>query len=244
MRDDDFREHTQGEFRGDFTRDTFYPLRRFARVFMQQGRVHLDADWNEQVSILLHYLQNLARDLGSEHWGPTTDAGFEIQPSGQNDFTISAGHYYVQGLLCEAEKDPPATYATQPIYFPLPESETRGVLAKNGGQFLVYLDVWERHLTYIEDDLIREVALGGSDTATRAKIVWQVKVLKRSTEGTEGAAQLKNDYQAFRIVIKDEIKPGSGELRAGARKQDKDTNEPCLTSPEARIAARKTSFIG
>ncbi len=80
MLDNDLREHTQGEFRGDFTRDTFYPLRRFARVFMQQGRVQLDADWNEQVSILLHYLRSLARDLGSEHWGPTTDAGFEIQP--------------------------------------------------------------------------------------------------------------------------------------------------------------------
>ena len=59
MRDDDFREHTQGESRGDFTRDTFYPLRRFARVFMQQGRVQLDADWNEQVSILFALLAEL-----------------------------------------------------------------------------------------------------------------------------------------------------------------------------------------
>ena len=62
----------------------------------------------------LHYLRSLARDLGSEHWGPTTDAGFEIQPSGQNDFKISAGHYYVQGLLCENEQ--PLAYADQPDY--------------------------------------------------------------------------------------------------------------------------------
>ena len=38
----------QGEYRGDFTRDTFNPLKHFSRVLMQQGRVQLDADWNEQ----------------------------------------------------------------------------------------------------------------------------------------------------------------------------------------------------
>jgi hypothetical protein len=37
----------QGEYRGDFTRDTFNPLKNFSRVLMQQGRVQLDADWNE-----------------------------------------------------------------------------------------------------------------------------------------------------------------------------------------------------
>jgi hypothetical protein len=44
--------------------------------------------------------------------------------------------------------------------------------------YLIYLDVWERHITYLEDERfpsIREVALGGMDSATRAKIVWQVK---------------------------------------------------------------------
>jgi hypothetical protein len=44
------------------------------------------------------------------------------------------------------------------------------------GNYLVYLDVWDRHVTAVEDPSIREVALGGSDTATRAQTVWQVKV--------------------------------------------------------------------
>ena len=232
MRDDDLREHTQGEFRGDFTRDTFYPLRHFARVLMQQGRVQLDADWNEQVAIFLHYLRNLAQDLGGEHWGPagTTPqgqerAGFRITASGQNNFTIGAGHYYVQGLLCENEENKqPLTYFSQP-YYPFKEKTL------SDGTYLVYLDVWERHLTYIEDDLIREVALGGADTATRAQIVWQVKLLKgKDVENNP----LKQNYEALLGVINDEIKPGSGELRARARTQGKDTNEPCLASPEAR----------
>ena len=45
------------------------------------------------------------------------------------------------------------------------------------GKYLVYLDVWERHITALDDPGIRESALGGPDTATRLKIIWQVKIL-------------------------------------------------------------------
>jgi hypothetical protein len=38
--------------------------------------------------------------------------------------------------------------------------------------------VWERHITTVEDDSIREKALGGPDTATRTKVVWQVKLME------------------------------------------------------------------
>jgi hypothetical protein len=50
-------------------------------------------------------------------------------------------------------------------------------LPTNPGRYLVYLDVWERHLTMLDDPAIREYALGGPDTATRIKIIWQVKIL-------------------------------------------------------------------
>ena len=41
----------------------------------------------------------------------------------------------------------------------------------------VYLDVWERHITAIEDPDIRESALGGPDTTTRTKTICQVRLL-------------------------------------------------------------------
>jgi hypothetical protein len=63
---------------GDFTRMTFDPARNYSRVLMQQGRVTLDADWNEQTSILLHYLRTLTRDVFGPHAGPADDLGFEI----------------------------------------------------------------------------------------------------------------------------------------------------------------------
>ena len=39
--------------KADLTRDTFHPLKHYARVLTQQGRVQLDADMNEQAAILL-----------------------------------------------------------------------------------------------------------------------------------------------------------------------------------------------
>ena len=42
--------------KADLTRDTFHPLKHFARVLTQQGRVQLDADMNEQAAILLRLL--------------------------------------------------------------------------------------------------------------------------------------------------------------------------------------------
>ena len=58
----------QGEYRGDFTRDTFWRANHFCQVLMQQGRVQLDADWNEQSAILLHFLRSLARDVIGLPW--------------------------------------------------------------------------------------------------------------------------------------------------------------------------------
>ena len=44
---------------------------------------------------------------------------------------------------------------------------------------------WERHITWLEDERIREVGLGGPDTATRAQVVWQVKT-NPNVPGQEG----------------------------------------------------------
>ena len=37
--------------KGDFSRLTFDPKKHYRRVLMQQGRVQVDADWNEQEAI-------------------------------------------------------------------------------------------------------------------------------------------------------------------------------------------------
>ena len=99
--------------KADLTRNTFDPLKHFTRVLMQQGRVQLDADWNEQAAILLRYLQTLGADIIGPAGGPADHWGFGVAPVAftpavQNDFRIGLGSYYVDGILCEADSTPVA----------------------------------------------------------------------------------------------------------------------------------------
>ncbi len=172
--------------KGDFTRDTFDQAKHFSRVLMQQGRVTLDADHNEQTAILLHYLRTLARDLIGPYAAPVEDSGFILTSDAKGQLHIGKGRYYVDGILVENEAD--CLYTAQPDY-PLAAGDP---LAAEIGKpvtkvWWMYLDVWERHITALDDDDIREDALNGPDTCTRAKVVWQVKALptnmKPSDEG-------------------------------------------------------------
>ena len=113
------------------------------------------------------------------------------------------------------------------------------------GNYLAYLDVWERHVTAYEDEDeerigIREVALRGPDTATRAQVVWQVKarlidddnVIDKLTD-----ADPKLAYANFLEFLGD-TGPGSGQLRARAIRLG-DDDEPCLISPQSSLSRRR-----
>ncbi|HET9252844.1 MAG TPA: DUF6519 domain-containing protein [Candidatus Eisenbacteria bacterium] len=156
---------------GDFSRDTFDPTRRFSRVLRQQGRVELEADVNEQTSILLHYLRTLAADLMPMGAGSQEDA-FDVNFAG-GKLTFMGGHYYVGGILCEAPLGE-NTYEDQPDAWFMSDEDKA---IDTDDPLLVYLDAWERHVDVNQDDRIREVALGGPDTSSRAKVVWQVKTI-------------------------------------------------------------------
>jgi hypothetical protein len=254
--------------KGDFTRDTYNPLKHFSRVLMQQGRVQLDADWNEQGAILLHYLRALAADLIGP-FGGTGDAfgvfnvitkkknapkaGEVLLTEGETesltkagvlkdgtvregDFLIGTGHYYVDGLLCENEDY--VNYAGQ---VDLPGAE-----AMKADSYLVYLDVWERHITYLEDenfrDLagesfpgIREVALNGPDTATRAKLVWQVKTLVPSEKDKPTKLESGPINANWKDWVNRFESENRGRLKAKVTRSDgPDAGNACLTSPDAR----------
>jgi len=161
--------------KGDFTRNTFQPDKHYRSVRMQQGRVQLDADWNEQAEIYEHLDQIISKDIVGIQGTPINDSGFKISViNGADDFdlSISPGRIYVDGILCELEEN--ATYWNQPDFINPPLITRPGISRVD----LVYLDVWQRHITTIEDPDIKEVALGGPDTCTRIKTVWQVKLLE------------------------------------------------------------------
>jgi hypothetical protein len=208
--------------KGDFSRSSFDPRKHYRSVRIQQGRVQLDADWNEQQDILLHLITTQLRDLVGPGGTSATEAGFAItlveqtgEPADENeaslpdehtrpgkrlpDFQIGAGRYYVDGVLCENEA--PALYSGQPDY---PAAASLVQEPVDHDHFLVYLDVWQRHLTAWEDPTIREIALGGPDTTTRVKTVWQVKLLPLSGDPADdqgwrdrGGLRSLADWQAF-----------------------------------------------
>ena len=167
--------------KGDFTRFTFEPKKHYTSVRMQQGRVQLDSDWNEQADIQTHLTQSVAKDMIGACGAAKNAGGFKIKEVDNTDVLITAGHIYVDGILCELEQE--TDYTNQPDYpspdFTQEESESSSKLKLNltpNKYYLAYLDVWERHITAIEDPNIREVGLNGPDTTTRTKTVWQVKI--------------------------------------------------------------------
>ena len=161
--------------KGDFSRSSYDPRKHYRSVLMQQGRVQMDSDWNEQLRIDQHVERSTVQDSVGLDGAPLEGGGFRVDAkSDGSDLTISPGRLYLDGILCENEA--PIAFADQ---FSADYPSNTGVTATLGSATvgIVYLDVWERHITALEDPEIREVALGGPDTCTRAKTVWQVKVL-------------------------------------------------------------------
>jgi hypothetical protein len=236
--------------KGDFTRDSFDPRKDFTRVMMQQGRPQLDADWNEQVAIFFKSWQNLISDFIGPHAGPERDCGFGILAEGdfplpadgplsaeeqkklremlqdQGNFLIGPGRYYVDGLLCTNPGY--VTFLKQPG---LPGSAP---LENIHHKCLVYLDVWERHVTYLEDDCVREVALApGVDTCTRAQLVWQVRSFELRTEEKQeiDCAWVKKEWTE---IFRHWQPKHRGHLRARAdRAAEGASLDPAVVSPAA-----------
>lgn len=188
---------------GDISRDTFRKEKHYESVRLQQGRVLLDTDFNEQCEITSHRSEQAAIDVVGLCGAPFHHSGFRIVKNNTDlnekekgkwkngslectapDFIITAGQYYVDGILCEndfnillsgqpdfpgVEIDKKTGFSTSPVLIPSQKVEK--------GLNLVYLDCWKRSITSVEDPSIREVALGGPDTATRFQTVWQVKTV-------------------------------------------------------------------
>ncbi len=270
---------------GDLTRSTFRPFRHYSGVRMQQGRVQLDADWNEQLDLAAHRDRTESRDVIGATGVPKVGGGFEltVSPDGK-DLLLSPGHAWVGGHLCEVDgeatavtgtpsttsvtvaslvldgaelapdswveivgdggsvvtralsvdvatdtvalDDPVdtlstplvlrrrASYATQPD---LPEPEHTAQASATGprlldppeGDYLAYLDVWERTVTALDDPALTEPALG-VDTTTRTRVVWQLRLLELA--GVPGPVNCDTDLDAALGALA----PPTGRLAARA----------------------------
>jgi hypothetical protein len=296
---------------GDFTRFSDQPGRAYAGVLMQQGRVTLDADWNEQFDVQDRRWRLQTIDTIGRACAPADNAGFALTPTPDgSDLVIGPGRLYLDGILVEnveqtavaaepvddatvsvADLAPDAepftpggwvevisrdrqtgqteqtvaridrvdaetgrlrldadlgghagheamlvrrliTYLTQP-FFPAAEPPfgDRFEPERWGGQtHIAYLDVWRRHVTAVEDPHLREVALGGPDTATRVQTAWALRIL-RDPQGEPvdtGQIGCHDDHPAWDALTA----PSAGRMSARAEAAP-DPEDPCAIAPEA-----------
>jgi len=206
--------------KADITRSTYNKNKKYTKVNAQQGRVQLDADWNEQLDIQEHFDRTMLRDIVGKTGTPLEDSGFEIVPDVTAGFTIGKGRYYVDGIICENNSDNLNARKQEDLPFSKLFKEN-SIFPKDDGYYVVYLDVWPRHITFLEDPGLLEVALGRTDTTTRTKNVWQVKTLKIDT--TDVSKTLTN--------FESKILRSTGKLRVRVKPKPVQSGyEPIITS--------------
>jgi hypothetical protein len=211
--------------KGDFSRLTFDPAKHFSRVLMQQGRVQLDADWNEQASLLLYQLRTLARAAIGPYGGIEENA-FRITADNDGNLFIGNGSYFVNGILCVNEGE---------LEFTPPDSwKTRQGVHPPAGDHLVYLAVAERHLTFVNDDDIREKALGdGVDTTSRTKVVALLSAVAVNNLSKQTGKDLDDAIEA----ALGKLRPGhdAPKMRASVKESEAKPHDICSVPPFAQF---------
>jgi hypothetical protein len=201
---------------GDITRSTFDPDKAYSSVRQQQGRVQVDADWNEQRDIELHDERRLRTDVIGAHGAPLGDPGMQITAHGSG-LEIGPGRYYVDGIRVQNPTTLPLTDLPVPADPNLPTPD---------GHYLAYLEVWEQAVTAVEDPTIREVALGGPDTSTRTRVTWRVRLLKVAEPGP--APNCTSPFPEWERLV--EGSTGTLQVRAEAAEA---TTDECLVPETA-----------
>ncbi|AFL88425.1 hypothetical protein Terro_2521 [Terriglobus roseus DSM 18391] len=158
--------------KGDFSRKTFNPGNNYRSVLQQQGRVSVDADFNEEVDILNTRIDSTAASVvGDVARGKNN---FSISVKSDGTLSIGPGVLYLHGIPCVNGTE--CGLGTQP-YLPVDNpSQASFPDLTASTSYVVYLRAFERLITAVQDPAIREKALGGADTAVRTQWVWQVRL--------------------------------------------------------------------
>ncbi len=168
----------------DISRKSFDHRKNYSGLISEQGRVQLDSDWNEEAAIYDRRWRAETLDIFGRCRVPqSTPNAFRIGIDDGN-LTIGEGRCYVEG--CQAENFGLPPYEFDPVLAELTGTaevpfDQQPFLSEinfddlDDGRYLVYLDVWYRDVTSIEDPSLIEKAVG-IPTTSRKQTVWQVKI--------------------------------------------------------------------
>jgi hypothetical protein len=166
---------------------------------MQQGRVTLEADWNEAQTIASEQMRREALDYVGPAGTWRGDNGYAISLISGNppsfDFTINSGSMYVGGeraYLPETE-----TYSAQPANDWMDSAQDPDWVipyASNPGfNEYIYLYLREQEVSAVEDSDLKDIALGGPDTAQRTRLIQHI--VRHRTNGADCPSAM-TDVQA------------------------------------------------
>jgi hypothetical protein len=225
---------------GDYTRMRYTPRSGYIGVLEQQGRVRLDADGNELVEAIDRRRRAECIDTIGFAVFPTDPNPANGQPTingflittGAGKYFIGQGRGYVDGIqvdcwgadpqqfqpnLGESVGTNPLPYDSQPFFYSPNFLEISAV-----GNSIVYLDVWEREVTALEDPGLIDPALEGIDTTTRIQAAWQVKAISTSAST---CSDVPPEWTAL-------IAPSTGVLTSGTLPAPSG-DSPCVIDPQS-----------
>jgi hypothetical protein len=208
----------------DISRFLFQPRKRYSGVRMQQGRVLLDSDWNENERIDSEEARRTLLDIvcakGSSNQGflvlEPIDAPAAVtlpdQTSVQSyNFSWANGSFYLGGFRfeTETEENEPERFLQQQDWLQIDASASNLPLLPSltGTQVrhdLVYLRGWEQCVTAVEDSELRERALGGPDSSIRNRLTRRVEVL------TDVQGSCAEAFSTLQQVLSAPIAPDTG----------------------------------
>ena len=233
----------------DKARITFDDKQQYRSVVMQQGRVTLEADWNEAQDITSEEIRKDALDFV----GPsgTPDDGYGIAAAtGEKrpdfDFSISAGTMYVGGERVELAKR--VIYDHQSDWLDKTDPDwidLNDLAQKPPTREFVYLSLFEQEVSAVEDSALRDVALGGPDTAARLRLMQHVVRLGvDANDCATGLASAENNWEKRGLFFD----PATMRLASRARLElgffDREINpNPCEPSAQGGYLGADNQLI-
>jgi hypothetical protein len=151
----------------DRARISFDRTREYRSLVAQQGRVTLEADVNEQALIASEALRLETIDLIGLTGTP--DDGYLVSIDANGDIIVGPGIMYVGGWRMRFTQ--PVPIDNQPEWI---DQQLFTVEKRPQGDFVIALLVSEQEVQAVEDQALREVALGGPDTAARTRLMQHI----------------------------------------------------------------------
>jgi Family of unknown function (DUF6519) len=179
----------------DRARISYDPTQQYRAVVAQQGRVTLEADWNEAHQIASEELREETLDFVGASGTP--DDGYQVVSVPQSfDFATTLGTMYVGGI--RAFSPTQIQYSSQPDWLDHvgdldwvdPAAVAQLPAASN--LELVYLLLREQEVSAIEDAALLEKALGGPDTTQRLRLIQRIVRLQTQSASCSSALDEAN----------------------------------------------------